>query len=81
LCARLDAVVTGPCKSIYTDELGHAGLLDNRVVTTHRQNAPPLAALFPRARVEFDRIYVRDERPVTSADVNGRNRPGPRPGR
>ena len=49
--------------------LGHAGLLDGREVTTHWQNAPLLATRFPRARVELDRIYVRDGALVTSAGV------------
>lgn len=49
--------------------LGHAGLLDGHRVTTHWQNAQTLAARFPAARVEPDRIYVRDGRLVTSAGV------------
>jgi transcriptional regulator GlxA family with amidase domain len=49
--------------------LGHAGLLDERSVTTHWQNAPLLAQRFPRARVEQDRIYIRDGALVTSAGV------------
>jgi transcriptional regulator GlxA family with amidase domain len=49
--------------------LGHAGLLDDRRVTTHWQNAPTLAAKFPRAKVEPDSIYVRDGRLITSAGV------------
>jgi transcriptional regulator GlxA family with amidase domain len=49
--------------------LGHAGLLDERRVTTHWQNAQALAEKFPRARVEPDAIYVRDGRLVTSAGV------------
>jgi transcriptional regulator GlxA family with amidase domain len=49
--------------------LGHAGLLDERRATTHWQNAPKLAAMFPRAKVEPDSIYVRDERLITSAGV------------
>lgn len=48
---------------------GHAGLLDGHAVTTHWQNAARLAQLFPRARVEHDRIYLRDGRLVTSAGV------------
>jgi transcriptional regulator GlxA family with amidase domain len=48
---------------------GHAGLLDDHVVTTHWQYAPSLAAQFPRAKVEFDRIYIRDGRLITSAGV------------
>jgi transcriptional regulator GlxA family with amidase domain len=49
--------------------LGHAGLLDGHVVTTHWQNAQRLATLFPHANVEHDRIYVRDGDLVTSAGV------------
>jgi transcriptional regulator GlxA family with amidase domain len=49
--------------------LGHAGLLDGRIVTTHWQNAGQLASAFPEARVEHDRIYARDDRLVTSAGV------------
>jgi transcriptional regulator GlxA family with amidase domain len=49
--------------------LGHAGLLDERHVTTHWQNASHLAQRFPRARVELDRIYIRDGNLVTSAGV------------
>jgi transcriptional regulator GlxA family with amidase domain len=49
--------------------LGHAGLLDDRDVTTHWQNAPLLAQRFPRARVELDRIYLRDGNLITSAGV------------
>jgi transcriptional regulator GlxA family with amidase domain len=49
--------------------LGHAGLLDGRVITTHWQNSTHLAALFPNACVEHDRIHVRDGALVTSAGV------------
>jgi transcriptional regulator GlxA family with amidase domain len=49
--------------------LGHAGLLDGRVVTTHWHNAARLAALFPEARVELDHIHARDGALVTSAGV------------
>jgi transcriptional regulator GlxA family with amidase domain len=52
-----------------TFALGHAGLLDGRTVTTHWQSANQLAARFPTTRVEPDRIYVRDDRLVTSAGV------------
>ncbi|MGH9205676.1 MAG: DJ-1/PfpI family protein, partial [Acidimicrobiales bacterium] len=66
LCAWLDRVVPRAALhgSICTGAFafGHAGLLDGHVVTTHWQNAPRLAALFPRAKVELDRIYVRDGR-------------------
>lgn len=49
--------------------LGHGGLLDDRHVTTHWQDAGRLAQQFPRAHVEPDRIYVRDGVMVTSAGV------------
>ena len=49
--------------------LGHAGLLDGRLVTTHWQNAPALARMFPQANVDFDRIYIRDGALLTSAGV------------
>jgi transcriptional regulator GlxA family with amidase domain len=49
--------------------LGHAGLLDGRRVTTHWQNAQRLAERFPLARVEHDRIHIRDGQLVTSAGV------------
>lgn len=49
--------------------LGHAGLLDGRIAATHWQSAAKLAATFPAARVEHDRIYIRDDRLVTSAGV------------
>jgi transcriptional regulator GlxA family with amidase domain len=62
-CARYGSVCTGAFA------LGHAGLLDDRNVTTHWQHAAQLASQFPRARVEFDRIYLRDDRLVTSAGV------------
>jgi len=62
-CERYGSICTGAFA------LGHAGLLDERNVTTHWQHAQQLAAQFPRARVDFDRIYLRDERLVTSAGV------------
>lgn len=49
--------------------LGYAGLLDDRRVTTHWQDAQALAAAFPKARVEPDLIYVRDGRLITAAGV------------
>jgi transcriptional regulator GlxA family with amidase domain len=63
LCERYGSICTGAFA------LGHAGLLDDRNVTTHWQHAQQLAAQFPKARVDFDRIYLRDERLVTSAGV------------
>lgn len=49
--------------------LGRAGLLDDRTVTTHWQNAAKLQVDFPEARIEHDRIFSRDGALVTSAGV------------
>jgi transcriptional regulator GlxA family with amidase domain len=49
--------------------LGHAGLLNERTVTTHWLCSEQLASQFPSARVEQDRIHARDGRLVTSAGV------------
>ncbi|WP_377831216.1 GlxA family transcriptional regulator (plasmid) [Bradyrhizobium lupini] len=49
--------------------LGYAGLLDDRRVTTHWQDAQALAVRFPKARVEPDLLYVRDGRLITAAGV------------
>jgi transcriptional regulator GlxA family with amidase domain len=47
--------------------LGEAGLLEGRRVTTHWQFASLLAERFPAARVEGDRVFVRDGAMITSA--------------
>lgn len=44
-------------------------MLDGRRVTTHWQHAGQLAAQFPNAHVDFDRIHLRDGRLVTSAGI------------
>lgn len=62
-CERYGSICTGAFA------LGHAGLIDGRHVTTHWQNAPQLARQFPLARVELDRIHIRDGNLVTSAGV------------
>ena len=49
--------------------LGAAGLLDDRRVTTHWENARTLAERFPKAHVQPDAIHVRDGRLITSAGV------------
>lgn len=63
LAGRYGSICTGAFA------LGHAGLLDGRVATTHWQNAAQLAAQFPACRVEHDRIHARDGALVTSAGV------------
>ncbi|WP_276122053.1 GlxA family transcriptional regulator [Pararhizobium qamdonense] len=47
--------------------LGEAGLLKGRRVTTHWQFASLLAERFPQARVEGDRVFIRDGAMITSA--------------
>lgn len=49
--------------------LARAGLLDQRAVTTHWNDADALADLCPSARVEADRIFMRDGELYTSAGV------------
>ncbi|PQV54016.1 GlxA family transcriptional regulator [Paraburkholderia sp. BL21I4N1] len=49
--------------------LAHAGLLDGKAVTTHWADAGRLAHEFPQARVQPDKIFVRDGRLFTSAGV------------
>jgi transcriptional regulator GlxA family with amidase domain len=49
--------------------LGAAGLLDGKQVTTHWARAAELAARYPGANVEPDRIYVKDGPLYTSAGV------------
>jgi transcriptional regulator GlxA family with amidase domain len=49
--------------------LAHAGLLDGKEVTTHWADASRLADEFPQARVQPDRIFMRDGRLFTSAGV------------
>lgn len=55
------------CNGLFA--LGPAGLLDNRVVTTHWMDVPRLSATFPRARIEPDHIYVNDGSIYTTAGV------------
>ena len=62
-CPRYGSICTGAFA------LGHAGLIDDMRVTTHWSDARMLAEQFPKARVEYDRIFMRDGRLVTSAGV------------
>ncbi|MFC0402069.1 GlxA family transcriptional regulator [Paraburkholderia rhizosphaerae] len=55
------------CNGLFA--LGPAGLLDNRVVTTHWMDVPRLSATFPKARIEPDHIYVNDGSIYTTAGV------------
>lgn len=49
---------------------GAAGLLDGRSATTHWFGAPQLQALCPAARIDGDRIYIRDGKIWTSAGMS-----------
>jgi transcriptional regulator GlxA family with amidase domain len=59
--------VSAICNGLFA--LGSAGLLNDRVVTTHWMDVPRLAATFPRARIEPDHIYVKDGSIYTTAGV------------
>lgn len=62
-CRRVSAI----CNGLFA--LGAAGLLDNKVVTTHWMDVPRLAATFPKARIEPDHIFVQDGNIYTTAGV------------
>jgi transcriptional regulator GlxA family with amidase domain len=47
--------------------LGHAGLLDGRRATTHWMYTDRLAAMFPKANIDPDVLYVADDNVMTSA--------------
>jgi transcriptional regulator GlxA family with amidase domain len=49
--------------------LAHAGLLRNKRVTTHWNDAPQLAATFTDTHVDADRIFLQDGNLYTSAGV------------
>ena len=50
--------------------LGAAGLLEGKRVTTHRKFADTLAAAYPSAIVQADRMFTRDGSLFTSSGVN-----------
>jgi transcriptional regulator GlxA family with amidase domain len=62
-CQRYGSV----CNGVFV--LGYAGLLTGKEVTGHWHDVGRLTALFPRARVRPDRIFVRDGNLFTSAGV------------
>jgi transcriptional regulator GlxA family with amidase domain len=49
--------------------LGHAGLLANREITTHWDDAEQLSEQFPEAKVRPDKIFVRDGNLFTCGGV------------
>ncbi|MEX3969636.1 GlxA family transcriptional regulator [Paraburkholderia caribensis] len=62
-CRRLAAI----CNGLFA--LGSAGLLHNKVVTTHWMDVARLASTFPTAKIEADNIFVRDGNIYTTAGV------------
>jgi len=50
--------------------MAEAGLLDNRRATAHWKFGRELAQRYPRVRVEFDQIWVKDGNLYTSAGVS-----------
>lgn len=60
---RIAAVSTGSFL------LAEAGLLDNRIATTHWKYIAQFQRQYPRTKVAGDRIYTRDENIWTSAGV------------
>lgn len=63
LCRRIAAICNGAFA------FGAAGLIDNRTVATHWMDVARLSAMFPKARVEPDLIYVKDDNIYTTAGV------------
>jgi len=61
------AAVASVCVGAFL--LGRAGLLDGRACTTHWKHVGELARRFPRARVFDDRLFVFDDRVLTSAGI------------
>lgn len=62
-CRRVAAI----CNGVFL--LGAAGLINDKVVTTHWMDASRLASTFRRAKVESDRIFVKDGPLYTTAGV------------
>jgi len=59
--------VAATCKGAFM--LAEAGLLDGRRATTHWNRARELRAMFPKVRVEEDRIFIADGPIWTSAGM------------
>lgn len=59
------AHVFAHCTAAFT--VGAAGLLDDRVCTTHWRHAAELSARYPLAKVDPDRLYVQDGNLITGA--------------
>ncbi|KQR76610.1 AraC family transcriptional regulator [Burkholderia sp. Leaf177] len=64
---RISRRIAAICNGVFA--FGAAGMIDNRTVTTHWMDAARLASMFPKANVEPDQIYVKDEGIYTTAGV------------
>jgi transcriptional regulator GlxA family with amidase domain len=62
-CRRVGAI----CNGVFA--LGAAGMISGKTVTTHWMDAARLTSMFRKARVEPDRIYVKDGALYTTAGV------------
>jgi transcriptional regulator GlxA family with amidase domain len=61
------AVMASVCTGAFA--LAQAGLLENRRCTTHWKRTAELQKRYPRADVIADRLFVEDERIITSAGI------------
>ena len=64
---RISRRVAAICNGVFA--FGSAGMIDHKTVTTHWMDAARLAAMFPKAKVEPDQIYVKDGGLYTTAGV------------
>jgi transcriptional regulator GlxA family with amidase domain len=64
---RAGAEMCSVCTGAFA--LGEAGILDGRACTTHWRCIGELKSRFPRARVLGDRLFVEDDRVITSAGI------------
>jgi len=64
---RISRRIAAICNGVFA--FGSAGMIDHKTVTTHWMDAARLAAMFPKAKVEPDQIYVKDGGLYTTAGV------------
>jgi transcriptional regulator GlxA family with amidase domain len=64
---RISRRIAAICNGVFA--FGAAGMIDDRTVTTHWMDAARLTAMFPKAKVEPDQIYVKDDGLYTTAGV------------
>lgn len=50
--------------------LGEAGLLDGRECTTHWRSAEMMQQMYPKAKVQFDMLYIKSNNVYTSAGIS-----------